>query len=62
MSLTRTFAAALKHYREAVNLSQEELAAKADLDRTYVSQLERGLKSPTLTSSKNWLPAATLSF
>lgn len=31
-------------------MSQEALAAKAGLDRTYVSQLERGLKSPTLTS------------
>lgn len=50
MALTELFAAALKHYREAVGLSQEDLAAKADLDRTYVSQLERGLKSPTLTS------------
>ncbi len=29
-------------------LSQEELAALADLHRTYISQLERGLKSPSL--------------
>ncbi len=50
MALTDLFAAALKHYREAVGLSQEDLAAQAGLDRTYVSQLERGLKSPTLTS------------
>lgn len=50
MALTELFAATLKHYREAVGLSQEELAAQAGLDRTYVSQLERGLKSPTLTS------------
>lgn len=50
MSLTGVFAEALKHYRQAVGLSQEELATKAGLDRTYVSQLERGLKSPTLTS------------
>jgi transcriptional regulator with XRE-family HTH domain len=50
MGLSELFATALKHYREALGLSQEELAAKAGLDRTYVSQLERGLKSPTLTS------------
>lgn len=50
MALSELFAKALKHYREAVGMSQEELAAKAHLDRTYVSQLERGLKSPTLTT------------
>jgi transcriptional regulator with XRE-family HTH domain len=50
MALTEIFAIALKHYREAAGLSQEELASRAGLDRTYVSQLERALKSPTLTS------------
>jgi transcriptional regulator with XRE-family HTH domain len=50
MALTERFAVALKHYREALGLSQDELAIKAGLDRTYVSQLERALKSPTLTS------------
>lgn len=30
-------------------MSQEELAGAAKLDRSYVSQLERGIKSPTLT-------------
>lgn len=50
MALNEIFSNALKHYREAVGLSQEGLAAQSGLDRTYVSQLERGLKSPTLTS------------
>lgn len=44
------FSTALKHYRERADVSQEELAAIAGLDRTYISQLERGLKSPTLTT------------
>jgi transcriptional regulator with XRE-family HTH domain len=48
--LTQSFADSLKHYREAAGLSQEDLAAAADLDRTYISMLERGLKSPTLTT------------
>ncbi len=38
----------LKKLRADAGLSQEDLAAKAGLHRTYVSQLERGLKSPTL--------------
>ena len=29
-------------------MSQEEVAERASVDRTYISILERGLKSPTL--------------
>ena len=29
-------------------MSQEDLADRAGIHRTYVSQLERGIKSPTL--------------
>lgn len=50
MHLTTLFATALKHYRELAKISQEELAASSGLDRTYISQLERGLKSPTLNT------------
>lgn len=50
MPLTKLFSAALKHYRELIGMSQEDLATAAELDRTYISQLERGLKSPTLTT------------
>ena len=31
-------------------MSQESLASAASLDRTYISQLERGRKSPTLNT------------
>lgn len=34
--------------RQNLGLSQEELANRAGIHRTYVSQLERGIKSPTL--------------
>ncbi len=34
--------------RQSVGLSQEELADRAEIHRTYVSQIERGLKSPTI--------------
>lgn len=50
MSLTNVFASALRYYRERTKLSQDELSVRAGLDRTYISQLERGLKSPTLTT------------
>lgn len=35
--------------RRRIGISQEELAFRAEVHRTYISQLERGLKSPTLT-------------
>lgn len=34
--------------RKRVGMSQEELAFQAEVHPTYVSQLERGLKSPTV--------------
>ncbi|MCK1532842.1 helix-turn-helix transcriptional regulator [Bradyrhizobium sp. 171] len=34
--------------RHSARLSQEELAGRAGIHRTYVSQIERGLKSPTI--------------
>ena len=34
--------------RHSAGLSQEELADRAGIHRTYVSQIERGLKSPTI--------------
>jgi ribosome-binding protein aMBF1 (putative translation factor) len=42
------FADNLKQAREATGLSQRELADRAGLDRTYVSNLERGIGNPSL--------------
>ncbi len=44
------FGQALKEARLTSGLSQEELALQSELDRTYVSMLERGVKIPTLTT------------
>ena len=38
----------LKKARESAELTQEQLAFAAQVDRSYISQLERDLKSPTL--------------
>ena len=38
----------IKRRREAAELSQEEFAERAQVHRTYVSQLERGIKSPSV--------------
>ena len=42
------FGGILRTARDAAELSQEQLAEKADIDRTYPSLLERGLRHPTL--------------
>lgn len=38
----------LRAKREKLGISQEGLAERAGVDRSYVSILERGLKSPTV--------------
>ncbi|MFL6604554.1 MAG: helix-turn-helix domain-containing protein [Steroidobacteraceae bacterium] len=42
----RDFGDALRARRKAEGLTQSDLAEKASLHRTYVSELERGLKEP----------------
>ncbi len=49
-SLRMAFGQAVRDRRKELGLSQEALGERADLHRTYVSQVERGLKSPSLTS------------
>ena len=39
----------LRKLRQAKGLSQEEFAHQAGLHRTYVSDLERGSRNPTIT-------------
>lgn len=48
MNIRSVFAENLRKYRKAANLSQEELAHNADIERAYVSQLERQLNAPTI--------------
>jgi transcriptional regulator with XRE-family HTH domain len=41
MDIREVLAVNLRRYRQAAKLSQEELAHRADIDRTYISALER---------------------
>jgi len=43
------FGSLLRQLRKSANITQEELAFRVGLARTYISLLERGVKSPTLT-------------
>ena len=42
MDLRQVFATNLRRLRHARGLAQEDLAHQADIDRTYISKLERG--------------------
>lgn len=41
MEIRETLATNLRRLRHAAGLSQEELAHRADIDRTYISSIER---------------------
>ncbi|AYN97419.1 XRE family transcriptional regulator [Pseudomonas sp. LTJR-52] len=44
----KVFGRRLRDIRLAAGMSQEELASRAELDRTYVSGCERGKRNPSL--------------
>ncbi|GMU61115.1 MAG: hypothetical protein AMXMBFR34_28780 [Myxococcaceae bacterium] len=49
MTLEMAFGLVLQRVRRASDLTQEDLGFAAGVHRTYVSILERGEKSPTLS-------------
>ena len=48
--VSSAFGRVLREQRAAAGVSQEQLALSADVDRTFVSQMERGIRQPTLTT------------
>lgn len=44
-----TLAENVKAARKVLNLSQEALALETEIDRTYISGIERGKRNPSLT-------------
>ena len=48
--LLNSFGSLITTRRKKLGISQEELASRADLDRTYISGLERGVRNPSLTA------------
>lgn len=49
-SLAQVFGEVLKELRTQVGISQENLAYECDLDRSFISMLERGLRMPTIAT------------
>ena len=47
-NIAKRFGARVRGLRQKVKLSQEALAVKADIDRAFLSGIERGVENPTL--------------
>ncbi len=48
MDIQRRLGINLKRLRESKGWSQEQFAEEADIHRTYISDLERGARNPTI--------------
>jgi transcriptional regulator with XRE-family HTH domain len=48
MDVGRRVGANIKRLRQAQGLSQEELGDRAGMHRTFISQIERAVKNPTI--------------
>jgi transcriptional regulator with XRE-family HTH domain len=48
--ILRALGILVKKQRMLLKLSQEELGFRANLDRTYISGVERGVRNPSLTA------------
>ena len=48
MTIQKKVGSNIKKYRKLKKISQEKLAEYSNLHRTYISSIERGLKSPSL--------------
>jgi len=60
-ALIDSFGAAVRHLREAQGWSQELLAEKADLNRSYLGEVERGKVIPSLATAAKLAAALEIS-
>lgn len=51
VTFAKALGKAVRLEREKQNLSQEKLSFEAEIDRTYMSGIERGVRNPTLKTA-----------
>lgn len=56
------FGLAIRNWRKSLGISQEELAWRAQLHRTYISDIERGERNPSLQTIEKLAKALKLPF
>jgi transcriptional regulator with XRE-family HTH domain len=49
-NISAIFGQVLREQRTSRGFSQEDLALTANVDRTFVSQMERGIRQPSITT------------
>lgn len=62
MEIEKRLAERVKRYRKERGWSQEELADRAGLHRTFISQIERATKNTTIRSTEQVASALGVSF
>lgn len=60
--ITEKVGSRIKELRRALGLSQEKLALKAEVDRTYLTGVEQGKRNPSIKSLEKILKALEVSF
>lgn len=62
MNPQEKFGKKIKFYRNQKGFSQEELAFKAGLDRTYIASVENGKRNVSIQTIKKFLNALEITF
>ncbi|MFB2876665.1 helix-turn-helix domain-containing protein [Floridanema aerugineum] len=61
LSIKQRFGLAIKQRRGELGISQEELAFRSGLHRTYISDIERGSRNPSLENIEKLAKALEIS-
>jgi len=61
LNVKQRFGKAIRRRRRELDFSQEELAERADLNRTYLSDIERGEVNPSLETIDRLVGALNIS-
>jgi transcriptional regulator with XRE-family HTH domain len=61
LDINYRFGRAVRRRRRELDLSQEELADRAELHRTYISSIERGRMNPSLENVEKLAKALDIS-
>ncbi len=61
LDINQRFGKAIRRRRRELDLSQEELAERAEIHRTYISSIERGQRNPSLENIEKLTKALDIS-
>ncbi len=60
--ITKIVGERVKYFRNKQGISQEKLALKAEIDRTYLAGVEQGKRNPSIKSLEKIVKALGISF